>query len=118
LQWTPTGRRLITGSQSGEFTLWNGQSFNFEMILQVSLLQNKSLGNHLSSSNTFYSITKAILGLLPKGIVLKVGFVGIALLRQAHDLAVRSMIWSHNENWMVTGDDGGCIKFVLLHSHA
>ena len=34
-QWTPTGRRLITGSQTGEFTLWNGQSFNFEMILQV-----------------------------------------------------------------------------------
>ncbi|KAI6675972.1 hypothetical protein NL676_036768 [Syzygium grande] len=32
--WTPTGRRLITGSHSGEFTLWNGQSFNFEMILQ------------------------------------------------------------------------------------
>ncbi|KAH9548884.1 hypothetical protein CY35_11G110400 [Sphagnum magellanicum] len=61
--WTPTGRRLITGSQSGEFTLWNGQSFNFEMILQ------------------------------------------------AHAQAVRSMIWSHNENWMVTGDDGGCIKY-------
>lgn len=33
--WTPTGRRLITGSHSGEFTLWNGQSFNFEMILQA-----------------------------------------------------------------------------------
>ncbi|KMZ61211.1 putative WD-repeat protein [Zostera marina] len=33
--WFPTGRRLITGSQSGEFTLWNGQSFNFEMILQA-----------------------------------------------------------------------------------
>ncbi|XP_060208282.1 flowering time control protein FY [Lycium barbarum] len=33
--WTPSGRRLITGSQSGEFTLWNGQSFNFEMILQA-----------------------------------------------------------------------------------
>ncbi|KAG5227704.1 flowering time control protein [Salix suchowensis] len=33
--WTPNGRRLITGSQSGEFTLWNGQSFNFEMILQA-----------------------------------------------------------------------------------
>ncbi|CAN6444028.1 unnamed protein product [Victoria cruziana] len=60
--WTPTGRRLITGSQSGEFTLWNGQSFNFEMILQ------------------------------------------------AHDQAIRSMVWSHNENWMVTGDDGGSIK--------
>ncbi|KAH8512673.1 hypothetical protein H0E87_006093 [Populus deltoides] len=33
--WTPNGKRLITGSQSGEFTLWNGQSFNFEMILQA-----------------------------------------------------------------------------------
>lgn len=33
--WTPSGRRLITGSHSGEFTLWNGQSFNFEMILQA-----------------------------------------------------------------------------------
>lgn len=33
--WTPTGRRLITGSQSGEFTLWNGQSFNFELIIQA-----------------------------------------------------------------------------------
>ncbi|KAL6129403.1 hypothetical protein ACLB2K_072754 [Fragaria x ananassa] len=33
--WTPPGRRLITGSQNGEFTLWNGQSFNFEMILQA-----------------------------------------------------------------------------------
>ncbi|KAH8940066.1 hypothetical protein BDL97_15G068900 [Sphagnum fallax] len=61
--WTPAGRRLIAGSQSGEFTLWNGQSFTFEMILQ------------------------------------------------AHYQAVPSMIWSHNENWMVTGDDGGCIKY-------
>ncbi|KAJ0791428.1 putative transcription factor WD40-like family [Helianthus annuus] len=60
--WTPTGRRLITGSHSGEFTLWNGQSFNFEMILQ------------------------------------------------AHDQPIRSMVWSYNDNWMVTGDDGGSIK--------
>lgn len=22
------------------------------------------------------------------------------------------MIWSHNENWMVTGDDGGAIKYA------
>lgn len=29
---------------------------------------------------------------------------------QAHDQAVRSMVWSYNENWMVTGDDGGSIK--------
>ncbi|XP_024399411.1 flowering time control protein FY isoform X2 [Physcomitrium patens] len=41
--WTPNGRRLITGSQSGEFTLWNGQSFNFEMILQAHDLAVRSM---------------------------------------------------------------------------
>lgn len=62
-QWTPEGRRLITGASSGEFTLWNGLTFNFETILQ------------------------------------------------AHDTAVRAMVWSHNENWMVTGDHGGTVKY-------
>jgi len=35
LSWTPEGRRLITGASSGEFTLWNGLTFNFETILQA-----------------------------------------------------------------------------------
>ena len=30
---------------------------------------------------------------------------------QAHDKAVRSMTWSHNGIWLVTGDDGGVIKY-------
>ncbi|KAB5572997.1 hypothetical protein DKX38_000191 [Salix brachista] len=29
----------------------------------------------------------------------------------AHDQAIRSMVWSHNDNWMVSGDDGGAIKY-------
>ena len=61
--WTPEGRRLITGSSSGEFTLWNGLTFNFETILQ------------------------------------------------AHVSAVRKMLWSHDENWMVTGDDSGTVRY-------
>lgn len=61
--WTPEGRRLITGASSGEFTLWNGLTFNFETILQ------------------------------------------------AHDSPVRSMVWSHGEGWMVTGDHSGYIKY-------
>ena len=54
---------MITGASSGEFTLWNGLTFNFETILQ------------------------------------------------AHNSAVRSMIWSRNEQWMMTGDDKGYIKY-------
>ena len=38
LAWTPEGRRCITGTQSGEFTLWNGTQFNFETIIQVNTL--------------------------------------------------------------------------------
>lgn len=33
--WSPEGKRLITGCQTGEFTLWNGTAFNFETILQA-----------------------------------------------------------------------------------
>lgn len=41
MAWTPEGRRLVTGASSGEFTLWNGLTFNFETILQVrSLIYN------------------------------------------------------------------------------
>jgi len=61
--WTPEGRRLITGISSGEFTLWNGLTFNFETLLQ------------------------------------------------AHQTAVRAMIWSHDDEWMVSCDDGGYIKY-------
>lgn len=61
--WTPEGRRLITGASSGEFTLWNGLTFNFETILQ------------------------------------------------AHDASCRTMVWSHNDQWMITGDHSGFIKY-------
>ncbi|RHZ17622.1 hypothetical protein DYB37_006163 [Aphanomyces astaci] len=30
---------------------------------------------------------------------------------QAHDDAVRAMVWSHNDNWFVTADHGGVIKY-------
>lgn len=35
VKWTPEGRRLVTASASGEFTLWNGMGFNFETIMQA-----------------------------------------------------------------------------------
>lgn len=63
MAWTPEGRRLVTGASSGEFTLWNGLTFNFETILQ------------------------------------------------AHDSPVRSMVWSHNDIWMVTADHAGYVKY-------
>ena len=65
VRWTPQGRRLLTASTSGEFTLWNGTGFNFETIMQ------------------------------------------------AHDSAIRALEYSHSDEWLVSGDHDGVIKYWL-----
>lgn len=35
LHWFPNGRRLLSGSHTGEITIWNGQNFQFENIMQA-----------------------------------------------------------------------------------
>lgn len=35
VKWTPEGRRLVVALHSGEFTIWNGMTFNFETIMQA-----------------------------------------------------------------------------------
>jgi polyadenylation factor subunit 2 len=63
VKWTPEGRRLLTASSSGEFTLWNGTGFNFETIMQ------------------------------------------------AHDVAIRALSYSHNDDWLISADHDGVIKY-------
>ncbi|GAB4820925.1 hypothetical protein N2152v2_007971 [Parachlorella kessleri] len=61
--WTPDGRRCLTGTQGGEFTMWGAQAFQFETILQ------------------------------------------------AHETPVRSMVFTHNGNFLVSGDDSGTVRY-------
>lgn len=63
VKWTPEGRRLLTASTSGEFTLWNGTGFNFETIMQ------------------------------------------------AHDSAVRAVVYAHNDEWLLSADQDGSVKY-------
>lgn len=63
VRWTPEGRRLLTASSSGEFTLWNGTGFNFETIMQ------------------------------------------------AHDVAIRALSYSHSDDWLISADHDGVIKY-------
>lgn len=63
VQWTPEGRRLLTASSSGEFTLWNGMSFNFELIMQ------------------------------------------------AHETPIRAAVYSHGEDWLISADQDGLVKY-------
>lgn len=34
---------------------------------------------------------------------------------QAHDCPVRAMSWSKNDNWLITGDNQGYIKYWQLN---
>lgn len=63
VKWTPEGRRLVVASHSGEFTIWNGMTFNFETIMQ------------------------------------------------AHDSAVLALKYSHNDEWLLSGDQDGTVKY-------
>ncbi|KFA70017.1 hypothetical protein S40285_02066 [Stachybotrys chlorohalonatus IBT 40285] len=63
VRWTPEGRRLLTASTMGEFTLWNGTGFNFETIMQ------------------------------------------------AHDSAIRAMEYSHSDDWLISADHDGLVKY-------
>eukprot|EP00948_MAST-09A_sp_MAST-9A-sp1_P001115 g1115.t1 len=35
ITWTPDGRRLLTGNNAGEYTIWNGRAFNYINIIQA-----------------------------------------------------------------------------------
>ncbi|CAI5757336.1 unnamed protein product [Candida verbasci] len=63
VKWTPEGRRLLVASHSGEFTIWNGMTFNFETIMQ------------------------------------------------AHDSPILTMQYSHSDDWLLSGDQNGNIKY-------
>ena len=34
-----------------------------------------------------------------------------SLCPQAHESSVRTMLWSHNDQWMLTGDTAGIVKY-------
>ncbi|KAI3436421.1 hypothetical protein D9Q98_005838 [Chlorella vulgaris] len=61
--WTPDGRRCLTGTQAGEFTMWSASSFQFETIIQ------------------------------------------------SHETPVRTMAFTHNGNFLVSGDEAGTVRY-------
>lgn len=54
LSWTPGGRRLLTGNQEGEFTLWDGITFGFELIMSA---HDNSFRSMAWSHNKNYLLT-------------------------------------------------------------
>ncbi|XP_042504093.1 uncharacterized protein LOC122081162 isoform X4 [Macadamia integrifolia] len=86
------------------------------LLMQITHLQAslQSLSMHLQIKTNVQLIKSC--GLL-QGDISSQAYNGQSFkferILQAHDQAIRSMGWSHDENWMVSGDDGGSINLVV-----
>ncbi|GJN88785.1 hypothetical protein Rhopal_001754-T1 [Rhodotorula paludigena] len=100
---TPDARRILTGSTSGEFTLWNGLTFNFETILQA----HDSAVRALSWSHSGQWLLSA-----DNAGVIKYFQQNMNNLQvfQGHNEAIRDASWAPNDERFVTGADDGVIK--------
>jgi len=103
VRWTPEGRRLLTASTSGEFTLWNGQSFNFETIMQahdsaIRAAEWSSSGDWLISADNDGDIK-----------YWRPNFNTLESIH-AHDQPIRDMAFSPTDNKFVSASDDSTLK--------
>ncbi|ADV20919.1 Integral subunit of the pre-mRNA cleavage and polyadenylation factor (CPF) complex, putative; Pfs2p [Cryptococcus gattii WM276] len=103
VRWTPDARRLLTGNDKGQFTLWNGASFNYESITQV----------HDDSIRSFtYSHNGQALVSTDKGGTIKYFTPHLTNIHgfQGHREACHDVSWSPNDERFVTCGDDGLVK--------
>lgn len=102
-KWTPEGRRIVTGSRAGEFTLWNGLTFNFESIMQAH--------DHAISAMAHSHSDEWLLSGDREGVVKfwQPNFNNLNILR-AHDAMVRDIAFCPNDTRFVTASDDGTLK--------
>lgn len=103
IAWTPDGRRILTGSVSGEFTLWNGMSFNFETIMQAH--------DHAIRALCYSHNKEWLLSSDHEGVVKfwQPNFNNVNIL-SAHRDAIRDVAFSPNDSKFVTASDDGTLK--------
>ena len=102
-QWTPESRRILTGSTSGEFTLWNGLTFNFETILQA----------HDTAVRAFeFSHSGAYLASADQSGIIKYFQPNMNNLTAwtGHREAIRDLSFSPDDSMFATASDDSSIK--------
>ena len=100
LSWTPGGRRLITGNADGEFCLWDGNSFQFELIMSA---HNTAFRAQTWARSGSYLITTSNRG----NIKYWTTSIAPVVSFDAHDQSsINSVSFSPSDNKFVTcGDD-------------
>jgi polyadenylation factor subunit 2 len=103
VQWTPDARRLLTGNDKGQFTLWNGASFNYESITQV---HDDSIRSMAYSHNGTALVSTDKAGTIKYFTPHLTNIHGF----QGHREACHGISWSPNDERFVTGGDDGLVK--------
>lgn len=101
--WTPEGRRLVTGASSGEFTLWNGLTFNFETILQA---HDSPVRSMVWSRGEAWMVTGDHAGYVKYW---QTNMNNVKMF-QAHREAVRGISFSPTDSKIVTCSDDGTLR--------
>ncbi|KAJ3595786.1 hypothetical protein NHX12_005089 [Muraenolepis orangiensis] len=111
IRWTPEGRRLVTGASSGEFTLWNGLTFNFETILQA---HDSPVRAMTWSHNDMWMLTADHGGYVKYW----QSNMNNVKMFQAHKEAIREASFSPTDNKFATCSDDGTVRiwdFMRCH---
>ncbi|KAI1369223.1 WD40 repeat-like protein [Xylaria arbuscula] len=103
VRWTPEGRRLLTASSSGEFTLWNGTGFNFETIMQAHDVAIRALAYSHSGDWLLSADHDGIIKYW------QTNFNNVKVI-QGHCDPVRDIAFSPNDSKFVTASDDSTLK--------
>ncbi|KAG7195362.1 pre-mRNA cleavage and polyadenylation factor (CPF) complex subunit [Scheffersomyces spartinae] len=104
VKWTPEGRRLLVASHSGEFTLWNGMTFNFETIMQAHDTAVLSLKYSHSDEWLLSGDQNGCLKYWQPN------FNNVNILNKAHADAIRDIAFSPNDSKFLTCSDDSTVK--------
>ncbi|KAI5172106.1 polyadenylation factor subunit 2 [Nematocida sp. LUAm3] len=105
IKYTPNGRRLISGGATGEFTLWNGFSFNFETILQA---HDTSLRTMCWTPHGDYLVSGDQAGVIKYW---QPSMNNVHIL-SPHKEAIRDISFSPRGTKFCTASDDGTIKII------
>ena len=111
LSWTPGGRRLLTGNQEGEFILWDGINFSFELNMTA---HDTSFRSMAWSHNRNYLLTSDAGGNIKYW---SPSIAPVQSLDSHNNQAIHALSFSPADTKFVSGGDDATVRVWDWASH-